>query len=624
MPFDSPDYDLAELLRDVSSGKIQLPDFQREWKWEDSRIASLLASISLGYPIGVVMMLEVGGEGVQFAPKPLAGVTSGARTPELLLLDGQQRMTSLFQALYSDKPVATSDARGKKMSRWYYIDIKKALDKNEDREEAIFGVRDDRTLREDFDRKIVADYSTPEKEFEALVFPLNCLFHHAPFVEWQTKFLTSDPEKTAERALLWNQFQTEVLENLNRYKLPAIILNRHTPKDAVCVVFEKVNTGGVPLNVFELLTATFAADGFNLKEDWDRRKVELGTRPVLQAIENTDFLQAVTLLATQARRQAFAAAGDDGVAPGISCKRKDVLKLTLGEYQEWAERVTEGFIWASQFLAAQFVFRARDIPYRTQLIPLATLKVVLGGDAGNYAAMEKLRQWYWCGVLGELYGGTTETRMARDLEQVAPWVCGTGTVPITVAEATFRAGRLMTMKTRLSAAYKGVYALLMRQGGRDWIKDEPINMATFFDQQIDIHHIFPKAWCSRNSIDDNRRESVVNKTPLAYSTNRTIGGDSPGAYMPRVEKAAGVSPGELDAIIAGHAIDPAALRAAGFDAFFTHRWEALLDLIEGAMGKEPVRDDLTDADAAAFEDEPEEIEDELVIETGEPVGALEP
>jgi len=570
------------------------------------------------------MMLEVGGDSVRFAPKLLAGVTTSARTPELLLLDGQQRMTSLFQALYSDKPVATTDARGKKMSRWYYIDIEKALDPNEDREEVVFSVREDRTLREDFDRKIVVDYSTPEKEFDALVFPLNRLFHHGSFVEWQTKFLTSDPSKTAERALLWNRFQTEVLENINRYKLPAIILNRQTPKDAVCVVFEKVNTGGVPLNVFELLTATFAADGFNLKEDWARRKAELDTRPVLKAIENTDFLQALTLLSTRARREAFSAAHDDGVAPGISCKRKDVLKLTLAEYQEWADRVMDGLVWASQFLAGQFVFRAADLPYRTQLIPLAAIKVVVGGGAVNYAATDKLRQWYWCGVLGELYGGTTETRMARDLEHVPSWLRGDGGIPTTVAEATFRAGRLMTLKTRLSAAYKGVYALLMRQGGRDWIKDEPINMATFFDQQIDIHHVFPKAWCNRNGIDENRRESIANKTPLSYSTNRTIGGDSPSAYVPRVEKAAGVSaPEELDAIIAGHAIEPAALRMADFDAFFAHRWQALLGLIEQAMGKEPVRDDLTDADAAAFEDEPEELDDDLVMENEPVVGAVE-
>ena len=111
MPFESPDVPLGELLKQVAVGKIQLPDFQREWKWDTDRIASLIASVGQGHPVGVVMTLEVGGDGVQFAPKPLAGVVGAyLGAPEQLLLDGQQRTTSLFQALYSGKPVATKDA----------------------------------------------------------------------------------------------------------------------------------------------------------------------------------------------------------------------------------------------------------------------------------------------------------------------------------------------------------------------------------------------------------------------------------------------------------------------------------------------------------------------------------
>ena len=67
MPFDSPDLNLGDLLREVGSGKIRLPDFQRDWKWDTDRIAGLLASVSLGYPVGVVMLLDVGGPDVQFA-----------------------------------------------------------------------------------------------------------------------------------------------------------------------------------------------------------------------------------------------------------------------------------------------------------------------------------------------------------------------------------------------------------------------------------------------------------------------------------------------------------------------------------------------------------------------------
>jgi uncharacterized protein with ParB-like and HNH nuclease domain len=86
VPFESPDWPLSDLLRDIRVGKVQLPDFQRDWKWDDPRIISLLATITRGYPIGVVMTLETGGDGGRFKPKPLSGVdgTSVQHEPEQL------------------------------------------------------------------------------------------------------------------------------------------------------------------------------------------------------------------------------------------------------------------------------------------------------------------------------------------------------------------------------------------------------------------------------------------------------------------------------------------------------------------------------------------------------------
>jgi uncharacterized protein with ParB-like and HNH nuclease domain len=90
MPFESPDWNLGDLLREVSTGDVQLPDFQREWKWDDERIRSLLATVTLGYPMGVVMTLEMGGDAARFKPRLLSGVELPAgREPEQLLLDGQ-------------------------------------------------------------------------------------------------------------------------------------------------------------------------------------------------------------------------------------------------------------------------------------------------------------------------------------------------------------------------------------------------------------------------------------------------------------------------------------------------------------------------------------------------------
>jgi len=116
------------------------------------------------------------------------------------------------------------------------------------------------------------------------------------------------------------KFQGTVLEAFNRYQLPVIELKKETSKEAVCLVFEKVNTGGVPLSVFELITASYAADGFNLRDDWFGSKIrkqasreeKIGQDALLKNLEATDFLQAVTLLYTRERKAQDIKAGQAG------------------------------------------------------------------------------------------------------------------------------------------------------------------------------------------------------------------------------------------------------------------------------------------------------------------------
>jgi len=580
VPFESPDVPLGELLKQVAIGKIQLPDFQREWKWDSDRIASLIASVGQGHPVGVVMTLEVGGDGVRFAPKPLAGVVgAGLVAPEQLLLDGQQRTTSLFQALYSGKPVSTKDAREKKITRWYYLDMSVALSPDGDLQDAVVAVPEDRMVRDNFGRDVVADYSTTETQCAAEMFPVGILFDQGAVNQWMVTYLQLQEADMAQRLNRWTAFQDRVLKEITDYKVPVIRLTRGTSKEAVCTVFEKVNTGGVALNVFELLTATFASDDFRLKEDWQVRRTRLDTRAVLRSFENTDFLQVISLLATRARRDAHIAGGKSATeAPGVSCKRRDILRLSLDDYKTWAEPVTEALDWCFEFLSQEHLFRAQDLPYRTQLVPLAAIRVILGNQADSHGKRALIRRWYWSAVLGEMYGGTTETRFARDVEQIVPWFDG-GPEPGTVADATFRSARLLTLKTRNSAAYKGVYALLMQSDCLDWIKHQPMNMGSFFGYKIDIHHIFPKDWCAKNEIDHNRQESIVNKTAISFDTNRIIGAKSPAEYVRVLEKRAGIEGGALDTVLATHLVDAATLRRADFDAFFKHRRAALIDLI---------------------------------------------
>ena len=605
--FDSSSESLQDMLRSAATGKTQLPDFQRGWVWDDQHVRSLLASVSQSYPVGALMLLRTGGD-VRFKLRPIEGVAlAGPIGAERLILDGQQRITSLYQALLLHTPVRTRDSRGNEIDRWYYIDIGKALDLGTDREDAIISVPADRIVR-NFRSEVIADYSTTEKECAVDMLPLSLVFDTVALSNWQMQYLQQDLARMPERLQRWNRVMQEIVQPFQQYLLPVIVLRSETPKEAVCQVFEKVNTGGVSLTVFELLTATYAADDYALRDDWAARVLRWRPYPLLRGLESTDYLQAITLLATYHRRQAALRDGQAAsTAPGVGCKRKDVLRLTLDDYRAWADSAAKGFERAAQLLHGQRVFGARDLPYRTQLVPLAALFAVLGEDAETAGAAAKLQRWYWCGVFGELYGSSTETRFALDLPQVADWVRG-GAEPLTVQDAQFVPARLRGMRTRNSAAYKGLSALLLRAGGADFRTGQPVQDQLYFDEKLDIHHIFPQAWCRSHNIEPSRCDSVVNKTPLSARTNRIIGGNAPSSYLPRMQQHAGISAAELDRILGTHLIDQQALRADDFDAFFSTREQALLARIAEAMGKE-----IATQPVAPAAQEPQDYEEEADV-----------
>jgi len=609
--FTSDKVYLSKLMELVADGRIQLPEFQRGWVWDDDHIRSLLASVSVSYPIGAIMLLQTGNDQVRFKPRPVEGVQLEQQiAPERFILDGQQRITSLYQALCLGQPVETNDTRGRPVKRWYYVRMTDAVHDDADREDAIVSLPEDRIVRS-FRNEVLEDYSSPEAEYEHHIFPLSQVFSSADWRKKYNAYWQYDPAKIK----LFDEFEEKVIKRFEQYLVPYIELVKESPKEAVCQVFEKVNTGGVPLSVFELMTATFAADEFDLRADWEGERDEKGHKTssgrvgrlreqkVLGGVEATDFLQTVTLLTTHHRRT------QTPDAP-VSCKRAEVLKLELTDYTEWAEPATDGFTEAAKFLFQQKVFSKRDLPYGTQLVPLAAMFAILGDRADNDPVRQSIAKWYWCGVFGELYGSAVETRFARDLVEVLAWLGG-GSEPSTIAESNFVPSRLLTLRTRNSAAYKGLYALLIRDGCLDFLSGKPIDVQTYFDEKIDIHHIFPRDYCKRQGIPSMLYDSVINKTAISAKTNRVIGGNAPSVYLHKLTAEKGIAPERLDQILLSHLIDPDALRRDDFEAFFTARQEALLLRIEAATGRRIARESedempATLASDQLFEDEPEE------------------
>jgi hypothetical protein len=627
--FQTNPIDLDALLDDCESGVLQLPDFQRSWVWDEDRIKSLLASISRAFPIGALMSLSTGGP-VDFKPRPVEGSPSRAKeaTPQSLLLDGQQRMTSLYQATIRGKVVETVTPKKKKVKRWFYIDIRKTLDPSVDREEAIVGVPEDRVIRTDFGRETHLDLSSPELEYAALMYPVSQVFD---WDKWQDGFdqhwRGDQNEKVRDE---FRAFKRQVLENFKYYRVPVITLDRSTSKEAVCVVFEKVNTGGKALDAFELVTAMYAASGHELRKDWygddgtkgRHRRFKETLRPadsdagIIAAVSNTDFLQAISLFHTRDRRRAAEAAGKQGKElPAVSGNRQALLNLPLDAYKRYEAQVENGFVRAAKFLHMLHIYRIFDLPYQSQIVPLAAILSEIGDAWEHEANRAKLVSWYWNGVFGELYGSAVETRIARDFMEVPVWLAG-GPEPSTVRETIFRADRLKTMRMRLSAAYKGINALLMKEGAKDFRSGQRFDHTVFFGENVDIHHIFPQDWCKKHGIKPGVYDSIINKTPLSYRTNRIIGGVAPSEYLAKLERGDGATPpidaARLDIYLTSHLTDSLLVRADNFGAFMEDRQNRLLALIEQATGKPIYRGDAKEEGEDVDGDE-DTVEAELTI-----------
>lgn len=570
------DRQITDLLSAVDVGSTQLPDFQRGWVWDDNRIKALIASVVHGFPVGAAMFLEYSSENIRFRYRPIEGASCTGQNviPNELVLDGQQRLTSLYSALFSDKPVKTRTEKGEEILRYYYIDIEKSLDPNADDDEIILSVPESRIITSNFGRKIELDLSSSDKEYREKKFPLNSILDFSKVMIWQNGY-QAYYNYSAQESRLFLRFSTDIVTAMQKYVMPVICLDKQTPKEAVCRVFENVNTGGISLTVFELVTAVFAMEDFELRKDWEKRRKQYFSGSILRVLTATDFLTALTLMAAYKRKGT------------VSCKKKDVLSLSLKDYKDNCDSLTEGFVEAEKLLEEERIFSSRDLPYSTQLIPLAALCAVLKDGNRLYTTNVKLKlkQWYWCGVFGELYGSANETRYANDMVQVMEWIDDDKKTPKTCNESYFNPLRLLSMQSRQSAAYKGVMALILKNHSKDFISGQEIDFTVYNSDAVDIHHIFPRDYCEKKGLSRQKWNSIVNKTAISYRTNRTIGGAAPSVYLETLVKKNLVPSATLDSYLDTHWIDAALCRTDDFDSFLVDRAKKLLNAIEVATGK---------------------------------------
>ena len=441
---------LKDLLSEIRNCTTVLPDFQRDFVWEPSATQELIVSIASNYPAGSI--LRVRDAKRVFAVREFEGapVLNGAKHT-FLVLDGQQRLTSLYQAFYG-----VGEHR-------YFLSLDKLIE-GADFEEAIFHVRASTKwakAREDF-----------VQQANELLLPLSVLKGGAgDFGRWGRKVarqLSDDQRITLEDAL--DEIDERWISVMDDYHFPVVTLSDKTEPDALCTIFETLNRTGVKLSVFELLTARFWPRNIKLRELWEKA---LENHSVIAdfAVDPYYVLQAISLASRKAP----------------SCKRSDVLNMAASDITTWWDKVVFGLATGLEILRDDCkVMLPKWVPYQTILPPLAAVLARAGSpktaEAG--AHREKLKRWFWCAVFGQVYESSPNSKAAKDVVEILPWLSD-GDPPESVASFRFDPRTLRDATPRQRAIYRGAICLILCGGARDFHTQAVITGKLMAEEGID-------------------------------------------------------------------------------------------------------------------------------------------
>ena len=540
---------LKDLLSEIQNRTTALPDFQRDFVWEPGATQELIVSIASNYPAGSI--LRVRDAKRVFAAREFEGAPAlnGAKHT-FLVLDGQQRLTSLYQAFYG-----VGEHR-------YFLSLDKLIEGAEF-EEAIFHVRATTKWA-----KAHEDFTLQAKE---LLLPLSVLKGGAGgYSDWGRKVARqlADKERITLEDALHDGIQKRWINVIDDYHFPVVTLSDKTEPDALCTIFETLNRTGVKLSVFELLTARFWPQNIKLRELWEKA---LEDHSIIAdfAVDPYYVLQAISLASRKAP----------------SCKRSDVLNMAASDITAWWDRVVLGLATGLDILRDDCkVMLPKWMPYQTILPPLAAILARVGNpktaEAG--AHREKLKRWFWCAVFGQVYESAPNSKAAKDVVEVLPWLSD-GDLPESVASFRFDPRALRDVTPRQRAIYRGTICLILGGRARDFHTQAQITGKLMAEEGIDDHHVFPAAYLG-DVVPTRQRDCVLNRTLIDRTTNQMICARAPADYLAEMRDTPGFP---FEEVLESHGL-PAGLDSPllrdDFDEFLDVRQERLWQNIRRVTG----------------------------------------
>ncbi|MEI7988742.1 MAG: DUF262 domain-containing protein [Chloroflexota bacterium] len=554
---------LLDLIESARKGKIVLPQFQRNFVWSRDDITALLISIFQGHFIGSFLFLNADSENIPFAVRSLQGIDLSIANlrPDAMVLDGQQRLTSLHYAFAApDIPL-----RWTKYSYRFFLDMKQVTIGDWDK-----AIRSERSI--DCNGMLDRQY-----QFENLIIPLTEIELWDKWLNAYEQWLVNKDKDAYFQEYFPNDKPawTALMDRIKTFFVPTITIPKIKPDDPealaeVCAIFEKINSTGVKLSVYDLLTARLYKDKIDLHSFWGEAVDEYHILDEYSEGSPDEF--GVYVLRTISLMR------------GLDVKSKTLINLSPSDFKkDWKKAVeyiekalhrmtsigTDGF----------GAFDRKWMPYLTMVSPLAAMLYAIDKNKFGHKAYHWIQRWYWASVFRERYAGSVESAIYRDYQDFLRSIGDSAFEAEALREArtSILENQAFSLKSinRLNSIYRGVICLVALRGAKDFRADDSIQFHTLED-----HHIFPVAYLNKLHPSDGKPFSserincVINRTLIADQTNKQISKRSPSQYLKEIIPAE-----RTEVILISHFIESgaqAAMQNDDFETFLNTRERVLI------------------------------------------------
>jgi len=571
--FTTDPKEISHLLSSINNKERALPDFQRDFIWDVWAVQELIHSVLRNFPAG--SLLEIQQSENLFKPREFAGAPEISENfvPPYLILDGQQRLTSLYQALYGVGRHRFYINIGILMDQVKKIDDKNPLFQTLDLEESLFH----ETLKMKKGKIVEEDNWPIERQAEKLVFPISKIITIGGYEEWRDEIIEirklkgiyQDGEKEVLRRI-----GKELINNLSNYNFPVVTLQSNIPTEAVCTIFETLNRTGVKLSVFDLLVARFYPSDIKLRNAWEEAREDF---PIFKEFE-IDPYYLLQIIALRCERKGMG-----------ECKRGTVLKLEADDYRKYWDSTVKASGEALKILRDNCgVLTSNWLPYATFLIPFtAVISETQQDFHGPTIAgwKSKLQRWFWASTFAQLYENAPNSVSKVHYSEVKKWLKDDNEPEfIKTAQRELGVLELREITPRQRARYGGFMCLLLRRGIRDFYKAEPITANKIISGEVNDHHIFAKSVFGKGEWA-NVIDSIPNRTLIDEISNKIIKASRPSLYIPILEKE--FQRHELKELFTQHLVpvgDDSPIWKDDIEKFFCIRSDALLNEAKGLIG----------------------------------------